>query len=131
MSDVPQRLILGPILFNIVTDDLRGMSASTVSLQMTPSWEELSICLGGRRALQRDLDRLDCWAEASGMKFNKTGCRVLRLATTTPGNTAGLGQSSWKTVWKKWTWGCWSALTWIRNNVASRRRKVAFSHDYA
>jgi len=60
MSDVPQRLILGPILFNIVTDDLRGMSASTVSLQMTPSWEELSICLGGRRALQRDLDRLDC-----------------------------------------------------------------------
>ena len=33
------------------------------------------------------------------------------LATRTPGNAAGWGQSSWKTVWKKWTWGCWSMLS--------------------
>lgn len=55
-----------------------------------------------------ELDRLDRWADANGMRFSKSKCWVLHFATTTPGNAVGLGQSGWKAVWKSIQhWGCW------------------------
>jgi len=74
MSRVPQGLVLGPVLFNIFVRDMY----SGIECTLHTSVDNTLLCgvvdtLKGQDAILRHLDRLELWAYANLMKFNKEG----------------------------------------------------------
>ncbi|GAB0189766.1 hypothetical protein GRJ2_001441900 [Grus japonensis] len=85
-SGVPQ--VLAPALFNIFVSDM----ASGIECTLSKFADDTKLCgvvnaLEGRDAVQRGLGRLERWARAKLMKFNKAkSCTWVRAI---PSTTAG------------------------------------------
>jgi len=128
VSGVPQSSVLDLVFFNMLINDLdKGIECSLGKFTDHTKLGESVNLLKGRKALQRDLDRLNRWTKGNCMRFNKAKCRVLHFGHNNPMQCYSLGEESWLNKSQQCAQVAKKAngiLVCVRNSVASRSREV-------
>ncbi|GAB0180571.1 mitochondrial enolase superfamily member 1 [Grus japonensis] len=84
-SNVPQGSILGPIQLNIFINNLDSVAECSLSkFSGDTKLGGVADRPEGCAAMQRDLDRLEKWADRNLVKFNNEKCKVLSLLRNNP-----------------------------------------------
>ena len=144
-SGVPQRSVLGPILFLIYINDLPDKVKSQVRLFADDTAAYLAISkLADSEQLQADLDILQEWEIRWDMQFNSSKCQVIHITRsrsplpttyTLHGETLeavasarylGVGIAndlSWKTHVSRITNNANKSLGFLRRNLKTNKKK--------
>jgi len=94
VSGVPERTVLGLVLFNIFINDINdGMECILSKFTDHTKLSGVVDIKEGGDATQRDLNRLKRWAQVNLMRFNTAKYKVLHLGQRNPRHIHRHGRS--------------------------------------
>lgn len=91
-SGVPQGSVLGPVLFNVFINDLdEGIEGKLIKFADDTKLGDVANTKQDRDRIQKDLDKLQQWAETNRMVFNREKCKILHLGKNNENSTYKMG----------------------------------------